>query len=395
MPLVKNYIKAPAFNGPADQGILIKNQGNNAVINAKMSMPQKFNPSDGTSSFAMNRNAYSNNVILKKKLPEKNVSSNVIIPLQGNHVSSEVTNMRKIHAIGKSSQTLPIVSFQGNSKDTTVLNKSLTYCRSGGSAAPRKKGALANTFQSGGTSRITGRGNNTISVPNLYTREEVAQNPDLLIYNGRVFKNKTNSSNAFEHTLFSYNTIISNDVTHVVNNDDNSNISNNWLDNWLQIGVIYELAPKSIGNLDNCKQYNPSVFRANCNYTVNVPNILLNGCTVQNNATVTVIRSQLKYKTTMPDLIINPELASSINLIFDGRQIYKNGEKMKIGYDGLTTLTEFPLIIGTNGCSSIAVTTINIHLYNTNFYYMLNENCSKADIKIIADNNSTVKRKDT
>ena len=68
---------------------------------------------------------------------------------------------------------------------------------------------------------------------------------------------------------------------------------------------------------------------------------------------------------------------------------------MRIGYDGSTTLTEFPLIIGTNGCSSIAITTINIYLYNTNFYYMLNENCSKADIKIIADNNSTVKRKDT
>tara|TARA_B100000424_G_scaffold42022_1_gene28481 strand:+ start:16613 stop:17761 length:1149 start_codon:yes stop_codon:yes gene_type:complete len=381
MHLVKNYIKAPVFNGPADQGILIKNKGDNAIINTKMSMPQKFNPSDGTSSFALNRNAYSKNVILKN-------------PLQGNHSSSEVINMKKIHAIGKSSQLLPVVSFQGNSKDTNVLNKALTYCRSGGSAAPRKKNALANKFQSGGSSNITGVGNKNILVPNLYTREQVAQTKNLLIYDGRVFINKTNSSSSFVHPFFSYNSVISNDVTYVIKYDNNSNISNDWLNNWTQIGVIYEKSPKSIGNLEKCTQYNPTIFRANCNYVVNIPNILLNGCIIQNNATLTIIQSQFKYNNAMPDLVINPQLASTINLVFDGRRFYKNGEKMKIGHDGLSTLKEFPLIIGTNGCNTTLALTVNIHLYNTDLYYKVDKNCSNANIKIIADNNSIVKRKE-
>ena len=42
----------PSFNGPADQGILIKNRGNNALLAGKMPMPQKFYPSASTSMFS-------------------------------------------------------------------------------------------------------------------------------------------------------------------------------------------------------------------------------------------------------------------------------------------------------------------------------------------------------
>ena len=35
------------FTGPADQGILLKNRGNNAIVNTQMDMPQKFYPSSG------------------------------------------------------------------------------------------------------------------------------------------------------------------------------------------------------------------------------------------------------------------------------------------------------------------------------------------------------------
>ncbi len=50
----------PSFNGPADQGILIKNRGNNALLAGKMPMPQKFYPSASTSMFSNARKTYVN-----------------------------------------------------------------------------------------------------------------------------------------------------------------------------------------------------------------------------------------------------------------------------------------------------------------------------------------------
>ena len=47
------------FTGPPDQGILMKNRGNNAIINSKRSMPQKFSPSAGDSMFSRARHTYS------------------------------------------------------------------------------------------------------------------------------------------------------------------------------------------------------------------------------------------------------------------------------------------------------------------------------------------------
>ena len=40
------------YPGPPSQGLLIKNRGNNAIINAQMGMPQKFSPSAGDSLFS-------------------------------------------------------------------------------------------------------------------------------------------------------------------------------------------------------------------------------------------------------------------------------------------------------------------------------------------------------
>ena len=47
--------------GPADQGILLKNKGRNAIVNAQMGMPQKFYPSAGDSMFSTNKTSASNN----------------------------------------------------------------------------------------------------------------------------------------------------------------------------------------------------------------------------------------------------------------------------------------------------------------------------------------------
>ena len=41
------------YPGPPSQGLLIKNRGNNAIINAQMGMPQKFSPASGVTSNAL------------------------------------------------------------------------------------------------------------------------------------------------------------------------------------------------------------------------------------------------------------------------------------------------------------------------------------------------------
>ena len=137
------------FNGPADQGILIKNKGNNAVVNSQMGMPQKFYPSAGDSMFSRARRAYI-----------KDSGGGTL--LSGNYDSSQHIAMKKINAIGKGSTLKSTVSFQGKSNDTTTVNRSLARVRGGGSVAPKKKGALANPFKSGGGSSVTGSGNRQI-----------------------------------------------------------------------------------------------------------------------------------------------------------------------------------------------------------------------------------------
>jgi hypothetical protein len=137
------------FNGPADQGILIKNKGNNAVVNSQMGMPQKFYPSAGDSMFSRARRAYI-----------KDSGGGTL--LSGNYDSSQHIAMKKINAIGKGSTLKSTVSFQGKSNDTTTVNRSLARVRGGGTVAPKKKGALANPFKSGGGSIVTGSGNRQV-----------------------------------------------------------------------------------------------------------------------------------------------------------------------------------------------------------------------------------------
>jgi hypothetical protein len=137
------------FTGPADQGVLIKNRGNNAIINNKRSMPQKFSPSAGDSMFSRARHTYS-----------EDAGGGTL--LSGHYDASQLTYLKKVNAIGKSSMLKNTVSFQGNPKDTTVLNSSLARVRGGGCTAPKKKGAIANTFKSGGSSTVTASGNRQI-----------------------------------------------------------------------------------------------------------------------------------------------------------------------------------------------------------------------------------------
>lgn len=147
------------LTGPASQGVLIKDRGDNAVINAKMGMPQKFYPSAADSMFSRARKAYIQD-------------SGGGTLLQGNYDSSQHIYLKKLNAIGKSSTTQSTVSFQGLAqKQDHYRNSALARVRGGGTVAPKKKGAIlpAGTgrtsnfqYKSGGGSALSGTGNRQV-----------------------------------------------------------------------------------------------------------------------------------------------------------------------------------------------------------------------------------------
>ncbi|MGA1049446.1 MAG: hypothetical protein ACO3UU_15695 [Minisyncoccia bacterium] len=139
---------------------------NGYISNVRMAMPSQFYPSANSSLFSSARNAYINNV---GKGPDNNQASVAEYTKKkkwGNTSSSEVTYMRRVNAIGKSSiqspATLQQLSFR--SQDTTSRNQALRRCRSGGCVAPKKKGANI-AFKSGGGSIMSSAGNRQIIAP--------------------------------------------------------------------------------------------------------------------------------------------------------------------------------------------------------------------------------------
>jgi len=151
------------FNGPADQGILIKQADNNAVLKSPSAMPSKFYPSDGGNDFAMGRSVY------LRTLGGANYAS----PLnsaycQGgfkkwatqNHDTELYIERKRNNAIGQSSINANGVPLSFRSNNSTIRNTRLQQCRAGGCTAPRKKGAILNPFQSGGGSVLTTTGGN-------------------------------------------------------------------------------------------------------------------------------------------------------------------------------------------------------------------------------------------
>jgi len=147
------------YTGPASQGILIKNKGDNAVQNTKMGMPQKFGSAAGDSMFTNARSAYS-----------KDAGGGIL--LSGNYDSSQHIHLKKLNAIGQASMMQTPVSFQGLAKKADhYRNSALARVRGGGTVAPKKKGAIlpAGTgrtsnfqYKSGGGSRLSRAGNRQI-----------------------------------------------------------------------------------------------------------------------------------------------------------------------------------------------------------------------------------------
>jgi cytochrome b involved in lipid metabolism len=190
------------FTGPADQGILLKNRGNNARLDSKMAMPQKFYPSAGDSMFSGARKIYRIDAMSKHNLNKHDLNKHDYnsdnfptsgIPIKHTDASQHLY-MKKAQAIGKSSQfniskENPL-SFRA--QDTTSRNRAISHVRAGGCVAPKKKGAVANSFKSGGGSSLTGTGNRQYVVPNLlYNISEVALhnsvNSAWIVYMGKVY----------------------------------------------------------------------------------------------------------------------------------------------------------------------------------------------------------------
>ena len=144
-----------SYNAP-NPGLLRVQNINNGVLTSQGAMPAKFYPSAFGSLFSNNRMAY---------IKDAGGGGGS----QGVHDASERTALLRINAIGKSSTKVGLpsnapLSFKSN--DNTIRNTALQRCRSGGCVAPKKKGAIANPFKSGGSNTYSGTpGNRVILAP--------------------------------------------------------------------------------------------------------------------------------------------------------------------------------------------------------------------------------------
>lgn len=129
--------------------IPLKQINNNGYTRSEMGMP--FKPSTMTqgSEFSAGRAGYINKVTRRHDYKDSAYSKNKAPPTS----SSQLIASRRIRAIGKSStkQGLPSnAALSYRSQDNSFRNSSLRRVRGGGSVAPKKKGAIANPFKSGG-----------------------------------------------------------------------------------------------------------------------------------------------------------------------------------------------------------------------------------------------------
>ena len=154
---------AGRFNGPASQGILLKQADNNAVLKSPSAMPAKFNPSDGGNDFAMGRSVYMRTLAgANYESPKSSAycEGGSKKWVSQNHDTELYIERKRNNAIGQSSINRNGVPLSFRSNDDTIRNSRLQRCRAGGCIAPPKKGATLNPFKSGGGSALTGAGGN-------------------------------------------------------------------------------------------------------------------------------------------------------------------------------------------------------------------------------------------
>ena len=157
-----------------NQGIFIKNRGNNALLQQAGSMPMKFEAADNDASFAMGRKDFVKTV---------NATSGMTM---NNADQSSYLARRKALATGKIIQSAPI-SFR--SQDKNVVNSALRRTRNSGYIVP-KKVSMRNIIQ-----------------PTYYSSAQVLANANnkWISYQGYVYNlsnfNHTNTNQSIEDTL--------------------------------------------------------------------------------------------------------------------------------------------------------------------------------------------------
>ena len=87
---------------------------------------------------------------------------------QGYHDSSQLTQLKRINAVGKVATIHDnhlATGFSNAGPDRSFTASARQRARSGGCTAPKKKGALNNGYKSGGSSRLSTSGNRQIYAP--------------------------------------------------------------------------------------------------------------------------------------------------------------------------------------------------------------------------------------
>jgi hypothetical protein len=128
----------------------IKNNGSTTAVRG---MPFKPNTMTQGNTFSQNRSIFAHAIVNTRNQPNIKNKKYLQTPIS----SSQRIQLLKSKAIGKSSmkQGLPAdATMSFRSQDTQYRNSSLARCRGGGCVAPAKKGAIANTFKSGGGSNV-------------------------------------------------------------------------------------------------------------------------------------------------------------------------------------------------------------------------------------------------
>ena len=200
--IFNNKFYTPKFNGPTSFP-LKQNHINTGITQSPMGMPQKFRYEDGNNQFSQGRKVFlnaptcssiingpnltsirvdNNTPNCSQTIPNKNWSSSSIQPsMRSRHAKQvSITSVNgkknevvshdqyiqrlKNKAIGSGSTNRQGEDFSFKSNDKThlnVTNHALRRARSGGTVAPAKKGAIENTFKSGGSGNraVYGGGN--------------------------------------------------------------------------------------------------------------------------------------------------------------------------------------------------------------------------------------------
>ena len=135
--MIFTYAQAQSYQpNPGPSSVPRKYINNNGYTTVEMGMP--FKPQNMAQGDMFN---------IPRKIYNKDAGGGESLAA---FASSDVIRLKRITAIGMSSTKTGLpnnAKLSYRSQDNNLKNSSLRRCRSGGSVAPKKKGAIANTYK--------------------------------------------------------------------------------------------------------------------------------------------------------------------------------------------------------------------------------------------------------